>query len=133
GEGRTRREQTLKSIGGVAAGAQPLKTIMISDPVAGVSYSLDPGTRTARKTAIGNFTFQRAVAAPPGAAAGTGGANFVYNTTSEASVARSGSGTGNTVMVLPGAAAPSVSLTTQSGGGGGYSIMARDGRSENAN
>ena len=33
-EGRTRREQSLKAIGGVAAGAQPLQTITISDPVA---------------------------------------------------------------------------------------------------
>jgi hypothetical protein len=132
-EGRTRREQTLKSIGGVAAGAQPLQTIMISDPVAGVSYSLDPGTRTARKTAIGSFTFQRAIAAPPGVAAGTGGANFVYNTSSEAGIARSGGGTGGAVTVLPGAAAPSVAWTAQSGGGGGYSITTRDGRGENAN
>ena len=132
-EGRTRREQTLKSIGGVAAGAQPLQTIMISDPVAGVSYSLDPGTRTARKTAMGSFTFQRAIAAPPGVAAGTGGANLVYNTTSEASIARSGGGTGNAVTVLPSTTAPSVSLTAQSGGVGGYSITTRDGRGENAN
>jgi len=124
GEGRTRREQTLKSIGGVAAGAQPLQSIMISDPVAGVSYSLDPATRTARKSAMGNFIFQRAVAAPGGATAGTGGATFVYNSSgSETGIARSAGGT----------AAPSISWTAQSGGGGGYSITTRDGRPENMN
>src|SRR5690349_3848823 len=65
-EGRTRREQTLKSIGGVTSGAAPLQTIMISDPVAGVSYSLDPGSRTAHKSPMGSFTFQRSVAGPDG-------------------------------------------------------------------
>jgi hypothetical protein len=127
-EGRTRREQTLKSIGGVAAGAQPLQTIMISDPVAGVSYSLDPGTRTARKSTMGSFTFQRATAAPAGNAVGTGGATFVYNGSgSETRVARSSGGTGNAVTVLPSTTAPSISWTAQSGGGGGYSITTRDG------
>lgn len=133
-EGRTRREQTLKSIGGVAAGAQPLQTIMISDPVAGVSYSLDPGTRTARKSSMGSFTFQRATAAPGGSANGTGAATFVYNSSgSETGVARSGGGGGGIVTVLPGAAAPSVSWSAQSDGGGGYQITTRDGRSENQN
>jgi hypothetical protein len=134
GEGRTRREQTLKSIGGVAAGAQPLQTIMISDPVAGVSYSLDPTTRTARKTPMGSFTFQRAIPAPGGATAGTGGATFVYNSSgSETGVVRGGGGTGGAVTAMPGTAAPSIAWTAQSGGGGGYSITTRDGRSENMN
>lgn len=137
-EGRTRREQTLKSIGGVTAGAtQPLQTIMISDPVAGVSYSLDPGTRTARKNAMGSFTFQRTAAASPGGTvAGTGGATFVFNGSgSETGIARSGggSGTGNSVTVVPGNAAPSIAWTAQSGGGGGYQVTTRDGRTENAN
>ncbi len=48
-EGRTRREQTIKAISGVANVAEPLQTIFISDPVAGVSYSLDSRTRTAHK------------------------------------------------------------------------------------
>jgi hypothetical protein len=128
-EGRTRREQTLKAIGGVAAGAaQPLQTIMISDPVAGVSYSLDPVTRTARKSPMGSFTFQRATAAPAGAALGTGGATFVYNSTgSETGVARSGGGS----VTVAGTAAPSISWTAQSGGGSGYSITTRDGQIEN--
>ncbi len=48
-EGRTRREQTLKAIGGMARGGEPSQTIFISDPVAGTSYTLDPRTMVARK------------------------------------------------------------------------------------
>lgn len=49
GEGRTRREHTLGSIGPFATGIEPPQTIFINDPVAGVNYVLDPRTRTARK------------------------------------------------------------------------------------
>lgn len=70
-EGRTRREQTLKSIGGMTAGAEPLRTILISDPVAGVSYTLDPANKIARKNA--NWQFQRTPMA-----AGGGSGNMVY-------------------------------------------------------
>jgi len=50
-EGRTRREQSLKAIGPFANGGQQSQTIFISDPVAGTSYTLDPGAQTARKMA----------------------------------------------------------------------------------
>jgi len=49
GEGRTRREQTLKSIGPYASSGEPTVTVFINDPVAGTSYTLDPRTQTARK------------------------------------------------------------------------------------
>jgi len=49
-EGRTRREQTLNAIGGFANGGEPIQTIFINDPVAGVSYALDSRTHTAHKT-----------------------------------------------------------------------------------
>src|SRR5204862_8257345 len=80
-EGRTRREQTLKSIGGVTSGALPLQTIMISDPVAGVSYSLDPGSRTAQKRPMGSFTFQRSTSGPAGSVNRT--SNFVFGAESD--------------------------------------------------
>jgi len=48
-EGRTRREQSLGAIGPWSAAGEPVLTIFINDPVAGVSYTLDPRTRTARK------------------------------------------------------------------------------------
>jgi hypothetical protein len=50
GQGRTRREQTLPAIGQYAAAAAP-QVIFINDPVAGVSYILDPGRKLARKIA----------------------------------------------------------------------------------
>jgi len=143
-EGRTRREQTLKSIGGVTSGALPLQTIMISDPVAGVSYSLDPSSRTAHKSPMGSFTFQRAVGGPAGIATGTG--NFVFNGGGpEGGAARIGIGTGagagssggvTVATASPSTAAPPVSIsrqTVQSIGGAGYQVITRDGRSENVN
>jgi hypothetical protein len=49
-EGRTRREQTLKGLGGVGTGEEPLQTIFINDPVTGVSYSLDSRSHIAHKS-----------------------------------------------------------------------------------
>ena len=48
-EGRTRREQTLNAIGSFANDGQPVQTIFINDPVAGVSYALDTRTKMAHK------------------------------------------------------------------------------------
>ena len=50
GEGRTRREQTLKGLGVLGTGQEPLRTIFINDPVAGVTYSLDSRSHTAVKS-----------------------------------------------------------------------------------
>src|SRR5262245_37496153 len=52
GEGRTRTEQTLETIGKWTAGGEPQQNIFINDPLAGVAYSLDPRTRTAYKNII---------------------------------------------------------------------------------
>ncbi|HEV2667578.1 MAG TPA: hypothetical protein VG324_21865 [Blastocatellia bacterium] len=51
-EGRTRTEQTLETIGKWTAGGEAPQHIFINDPVAGVSYNLDPRTRTAHKNII---------------------------------------------------------------------------------
>jgi hypothetical protein len=65
-EGRTRREQSLDSVGPWASG-KPHKTIFVNDPVAGLNYVLDPEARTARKITLpknggGNaFFFHREV------------------------------------------------------------------------
>ncbi len=48
-EGRTRTEQTLGTIGKWTAEGEVKQLITINDPVAGVSFSLDPNTRTAHK------------------------------------------------------------------------------------
>jgi hypothetical protein len=49
GEGRTRREQGLAAIGPVLAGGGEMRSIFINDPVAGVSWILEPGEKIARK------------------------------------------------------------------------------------
>lgn len=51
-EGRTRREQTLNSIGSIGASTSALKSTIIHDPVAGVTYMLDPSSHTARMTQV---------------------------------------------------------------------------------
>lgn len=65
-EGRTRREQTFKAIGPLAADGEPGQTIFISDPVAGVDYSLDVRNQTARKMAPMRFNFTMRTPAPDG-------------------------------------------------------------------
>ena len=49
GQGRTRREQTLPAIGPYSASAEAPRAIFINDPVAGVTYVLDPARKIARK------------------------------------------------------------------------------------
>jgi len=55
-EGRTRREQTLKGLGILGGGEEPLQTIFINDPVAGVTYALDTRSHIAHKGM--QFTFE---------------------------------------------------------------------------
>ena len=47
--GRERREQSLPTIGAAASQGNPTKMILISDPVSGVNYSLDPSSKVAMK------------------------------------------------------------------------------------
>ncbi len=62
GQGRTRREQTLGAIGPLSVqSAQPLKVITINDPVAGVSYTLNPQSQTATRLPL-NPTISHATA-----------------------------------------------------------------------
>lgn len=56
-EGRTRRDQTLTGFGPLGNGEQPLQTIFINDPVAGVTYTLDTRTHIAHKSAPFKFEF----------------------------------------------------------------------------
>ncbi|MFN2531758.1 MAG: hypothetical protein ABR555_10700 [Pyrinomonadaceae bacterium] len=58
-EGRTRREQKLKAIGGITGSSEPLETIFINDPVSGISYVLDSRSHIARKTSP--FRFQQKI------------------------------------------------------------------------
>lgn len=59
GEGRTRREQSLKGLGIFGTGEEPLQTIFINDPVAGVTYSLDSKSHTAHKSVPFTFEFSK--------------------------------------------------------------------------
>jgi hypothetical protein len=80
GEGRTRREQTLRTIGNFSAAAEPVQSISINDPVAGVAYVLEPHSHMARK--IQGLHIQATsgagykVSSPGGE-----GENFTFNTT----------------------------------------------------
>jgi TonB family protein len=49
-EGRTRREQTLGNIGPLSSAGEPVKIILINDPVEGVNYVLHPDRNEASKT-----------------------------------------------------------------------------------
>lgn len=64
-EGRTRREQSFKAIGPLAADG-PGQTIFISDPVSGVDYSLDVQNRTARKMSPMKFSYHFKTPPPGG-------------------------------------------------------------------
>ncbi|HJP91015.1 MAG TPA: hypothetical protein VJ875_03615 [Pyrinomonadaceae bacterium] len=64
-EGRTRREQTLKGLGMLGNGEEPLQTIFIDDPVSGVTYSLDSRSHIAHK----NSAFRFQLSSKPGAPA----------------------------------------------------------------
>jgi len=57
-EGRTRRDQSLGSIGPYAAQGDPPQTFFINDPVAGANYILDPRSKTARKLPRMEFRFK---------------------------------------------------------------------------
>jgi hypothetical protein len=57
-EGRSRREESIGSIGALAGSGEAPKTVFIHDPVAGSSYILEPDRLTARQThEAKNFTF----------------------------------------------------------------------------
>lgn len=94
-EGRTRREQTLKGLGGVGAGNEPLQTIFINDPVAGVNYSLDSRSHIAHKSAPFKFEFLSKPGAP-----GAEGERFEFK------VERGPGESRSLVMAAPGGAPP---------------------------
>ena len=52
-EGRTRREQSLNNLGGLASNTNLPTVVFINDPVAGVNYALSPAAKTATKSTMG--------------------------------------------------------------------------------
>lgn len=111
-QGRTRREQNLKTIGGLA-GAPAVQLITISDPVAGASYTLDPVARTARKSVFNSFFIGGSGGASPSISVTGGGAGAVTFSRTEGA----GGGTGYTLSTSPGgqvtAGGDRVTLTRQ--------------------
>jgi len=69
-QGRTRREETMSAVGPWAAAGEQMKTIFIQDPVAGVSYHLDPQAHIAHKLPMGKMGFVMAGAGGPGGPGG---------------------------------------------------------------
>jgi hypothetical protein len=49
-DGRTRREQSLGSLNGLAANSNLPRAVFINDPVAHTNYALNPADKTARKS-----------------------------------------------------------------------------------
>jgi len=64
--GRTRREETMAAIGPWAAGSDAPKLVFIQDPVANVSYHLDPQTHEAHKLPMGRGGLFLSQAGEPG-------------------------------------------------------------------
>jgi hypothetical protein len=102
-EGRERREESIGKLGVWNAEGAPVKTIFISDPVAKVSYTLDPNTHSAQKmpasmmiaaskagetVALHTVTAQASMPALPGPVAG-GERVFFYSRTTTAESAKS--------------------------------------------
>lgn len=52
-EGRTRREQSLNSVGGLASNTNLPTVVFINDPVAGFNYALSPASHTATRSTGG--------------------------------------------------------------------------------
>jgi len=84
GQGRTRREQTLKAIGNFSAHGEAFMTISINDPVAGVAYVLEPHSQTARK--IQGFRMQAGPVTALRTGPGGETENFTFNRTAKGEV-----------------------------------------------
>ena len=117
GEGRTRREQSLKGLGSFGAGEEPLRTIFINDPVAGVTYSLDSRSHIAHKSVPFTFEFSKK-AGTSGTVSTVEGHRFEFKV---------GPGTapppGNVIMTAP--------LAATTGAAATYVFKSRDGSNAN--
>ena len=63
--GRVRREQTILGLAALDPGRESQMIVTIMDPVAGVSYTLNPAMRTARRTALSPRAFAGTPPPPP--------------------------------------------------------------------
>ena len=80
GEGRTRREQSLQVALPFASSQTAKKTIIINDPVANVTYILDPDTKTARKISLKMATASSSSSSHSTSGGSVHNENFVFET-----------------------------------------------------
>jgi hypothetical protein len=73
GAGRVRREQTVLGLGGLVPREEELSFVLIVDPVAAVSYTLDPKARTARRAGVPAIEGNRGGLPPPRSSPGARG------------------------------------------------------------
>jgi hypothetical protein len=95
-EGRTRRDQSLKGLGIFGAGEEPLQTIFINDPVAGVTFTLDSRSKTAHKSVPFTFEFHKKLDKAGTVISGVEGQKFEFK------VERGAVATGSMIMTAPG-------------------------------
>src|ERR1041384_8486147 len=100
GEGRTRREQSLKGLGIFGAGEEPFQTIFINDPVAGVTFTLDSKSHTAHKSVPFTFEFQKKLDKAGAAIPSVEGQQFEFR------VERGAAAAGSMIMTAPLGAPP---------------------------
>jgi len=68
-EGRTRREQSMNSVGGMVSNTKLPPVVFINDPVAGVNYALIPSSHTGTRSVSGG---RGGRSAPPAEVSGVG-------------------------------------------------------------
>jgi hypothetical protein len=78
GAGRTRREEGLAVIGPLVGTSDEMKRVIITDPEMGVTYLLNPATRTARRLQLPAFGTARLPAPPPPPAPPGASADVVF-------------------------------------------------------
>lgn len=100
-EGRSRREQSLKGLGIFGAGEEPFRTIFINDPVAGVTFTLDSHTKTAHKSVLFTFEFNKKLDKAGTVISGVEGQRFEFKVDRGAGV-----GVGKMIMTAPSAGIP---------------------------
>jgi hypothetical protein len=126
-EGRTRREQSLKGLGIFGAGEEPLQTIFINDPVAGVTFTLDSGSKIAHKSLPFTFEFTRKLDKPGVAGSTIEGQRFEFK------VERGTATGGSMIMTAPAAGMPHPELDQLrvEGGTAGTMVFKTKGPSNN--
>lgn len=134
GEGRTRREQSLKGLGIFGNGEEPVQTIFINDPVSGVTFTLDSKTHTALKSVPFTFEFTKKLDKPGATVSAIEGQHFEFK------VAQGAGAAGSVIMTSPAGAPPATvrmphpdmdQLRTEAGSAATYVFRTKQGPNPN--